>query len=361
MTSKLAALHTSQGATLAADGIALHYPDQAGEFKAAHGAAVLMDRSHEGRLQLSGRDRLAVPHRISTNAIDNLAVGAAIPTLFLTSTARIIDRAVIAADEGESALVFSEPGRAQALASFLKSNIFYNDVLQVNDITPVSRQFVLIGPQAAALMGALGISGPPLTLHTAPIADITCAVLHDKRLGAASPLDVWRIIVPSAPPTYPEAATVWAALHQAGAAFGLEPAGSLAYYALRVEAGRPGVNAELSAEYIPLEVGLWDEVSFAKGCYTGQEIIARMESRAKLARTIVHVRLEGSIPQPLTPCTIESKPAGAITSAVVTALGEAIGLAVVRQEHANTGAILNYEGGRAHIIARAGVQPSLAE
>ena len=57
------------------------------------------------------------------------------------------------------------------------------------------------------------------------------------------------------------------------------PAGSLTYNVLRIRAGRPGVGHELSTDYIPLELGLWDEVSFTKGCYTGQEIIARMESR----------------------------------------------------------------------------------
>src|SRR6185295_4976010 len=87
---------------------------------------------------------------------------------------------------------------------------------------------------------------------------------------------------------------VWAEL----LTLGLIPAGSLTYNRLRIRAGRPGVGHELTQDYIPLELGLWDEVSFTKGCYTGQEIIARMESRGRLAKTIITVNLSAAVDAP---------------------------------------------------------------
>ena len=89
---------------------------------------------------------------------------------------------------------------------------------------------------------------------------------------------------------------IWQALIDAG----VTPIGDAAYQVLRVEAGRPEFGRELGDEYIPLEAGLWADVSFTKGCYTGQEIIARMESRHKLAKQLMGLRFESEIVLPTT-------------------------------------------------------------
>ena len=75
---------------------------------------------------------------------------------------------------------------------------------------------------------------------------------------------------------------VWQALLSVG----VVPIGEATYQVLRIEAGRPEFGHELGDEYIPLETNLWADVSFTKGCYTGQEIIARMESRQRLAKQL---------------------------------------------------------------------------
>ena len=74
------------------------------------------------------------------------------------------------------------------------------------------------------------------------------------------------------------------------------PYGRLYSRFYRIESGVPRFGAEISQETIPLEVGLWDEVSFRKGCFTGQEILARMESRGQLARRLVLLGCEGKSP-----------------------------------------------------------------
>ena len=85
---------------------------------------------------------------------------------------------------------------------------------------------------------------------------------------------------------------------------------------------------ELSGDYIPLETGLWDDVSFNKGCYTGQEIIARMESRGRLAKKLVRIAGDGTFAAG-DEISAESKNAGTITSAA-SANGKTIGLAYIK-------------------------------
>ncbi|MFN8450338.1 MAG: hypothetical protein U0521_17565 [Anaerolineae bacterium] len=137
----------------------------------------------------------------------------------------------------------------------------------------------------------------------------------------------------------------------------LIPAGSLTYNVLRIRAGRPGVGRELSTEYLPLEVGLWDEVSFTKGCYTGQEIIARMESRGKLAKTIVALALDGWAEAPAK-ISLEGREIGVMTSSVRTPDGELVGIGVVKLAAAQPGAdVLVADGIAARITGLPGAQP----
>ncbi len=108
-------LYQAQGATLANDGIPLHFGDQRREYRAALDAAVLMDRSHEGRFEISGRDRLDLMHRISTNDLLSLSDGAGRPTIFTNPNARILDRALVF-NRGDRALVHRRAGARRSAA-----------------------------------------------------------------------------------------------------------------------------------------------------------------------------------------------------------------------------------------------------
>lgn len=342
--------HISLGATLAPDGIPLHYGDQRAEYDAALTAAVLMDRSHEGRFVLNGRDRLALPQRMSTNDLLSLTPGLGAPTLFTNPNGRIIDRAVIYARE-DDALVLTEAGRGPALRGYIQRNVFFNDDVQVADLEVSTRRFSLHGPNADQIVAAIdpeaaGQSG--LICTQVRLGEYDVALMRSKPVVDAQ----WVLIVPS-----DSASAVFETLLEIGRAFGLRPAGSLTYNALRIRAGRPAPGRELSSDYIPLEVGLWDEISFQKGCYTGQEIIARMESRGKLAKTIVTVTLDQALEAPLT-LFDQQKQAGTLTSAVETLAGERFGIAIVRVAAARVGNVLHTENGTSvTITSLAGEQP----
>jgi tRNA-modifying protein YgfZ len=341
-------IHQALGGQLANDGIPLHYGDLAAEYQAALTTAVIMDRSHEGRILLSGRDRFELIQRISTNDVLTLAEGEGRPTLFTNPNGRILERALVYR-WGENALLISEPGRAESLKNYLQRNVFFNDHVQVVDHSGGTHLFTLHGSAATEVLVKLFGREPAGEIA---FQDAHLFVARQKPLVG----DRWVIVTPKS-----EAAALWTALLNAGEEFGLRAAGSLTYNALRIRAGRPGAGRELSSEYIPLEIGLWDEVNFRKGCYTGQEIIARMESRRKLARTILQVRLDQAVDAPAE-LHLQDRKIGTLTSSVVTPAGEALGIAVVKVGAAKVGAIYQTANGiRAEATAFAGVQPAIEE
>jgi len=324
----LQAFHQSQGATLASDGIPLHYGDLLKEYQAALNDAVLLERSHEGRLQLFGNSRYEILNRMSTNKMVDMAENEGRPTIFTNPTARILDRIVVY-NRNEHLLMITEPGQADWLRNLLQRNIFFGDDARLVDITPLTKMFALHGAKADSIVAALGIetnSIVPLYGTEISIADATIYVARRKIISGSH----WVFICPTE-----QAVAVYQAILQAGQAFGLIPAGSLTYNSLRIRAGRPA-RPELNTDYIPLEIGLWDEVSFTKGCYTGQEIIARMESRAKLAKTIVALELTQFVQAPAE-IYHDGRSVGKLTSSVQAPTGEIFAMAVLKTDFIETG------------------------
>jgi aminomethyltransferase len=345
----------AHGAQLAPDGIPLHFGNLTAEYDAALNNAVLMVRSHEGRLELTGRDRLALMHRMSTNQLETLDAGQGAATVFANPNARILDRAVVVS-RPDRALVLTEPGRGAALESYLRRNIFFNDEVQLVNVTPATAQFTLHGPQADAVMARLLPDAGQMPLFASAeveISGVTVLALQNKPLAGTH----WTLIFPAE-----DAATVWNALLETGTPVGLRPAGSLTYNTLRIRAGRPGVGRELSDTYIPLEVGLWDEISFHKGCYTGQEIIARMESRNRLARVMVRLALDAPVDAPAD-LMADGRLVGRVTSSVTSPHGEHFAIGVIKLEAAVPGAALAAGSGavRAVVDGFAAVPPPMAE
>ena len=322
-------LHLAQNATLASDGIPLHYGDLKAEYHAGLERVVLMDRSHEGRIEASGRDRLELLHRISTNDLNHLEYGEGRPTVFTNANARILERAFVY-NRGEKALLITEPGRGTPLLNYLQRNIFFNDDIQLNDLSPTTNLLTLHGPRADEVIAAWSPDTAQLPAYYSAelrFGDIPVFAARRKPISGAH----WVLIVSA-----DHAASIWSALLETGSEHGLAPAGSLTYNALRIRAGQPAIGRELSLDYIPLEAGLWDEVSFTKGCYTGQEIIARMESRNRLAKTMVTLTLAASANAPAD-LYHDGHKIGTLTSSVTTPDDEHLGIGFVKVNAAMLG------------------------
>lgn len=348
--NELAQYHLSLGARLAPDRIPLDYGDLPAEYQRVESGAILLDRSHEGRILLEGRDRFELVNRMSTNDLSRLDVGEGKPTVFTNPHARILFRASCYS-LSRGLLLISEAGQGEALANYLRRNIFYGDQAQVSDLSARTAQFALHG---AAADRAIAAFAPEL----AAIASLGCAEINadEGSLIIARRKSIcgghWIVIAPAG-----GSVAIHRRLLRGGTAVGLAPAGSLTYNSLRIRSGRPA-GIELSTDYIPLEVGLWDEISFSKGCYTGQEIIARLESRGRLAKTLVKLELASMTAAPA-PIYAAGKRVGRLTSSAQAAEDRVHALAALKLDSAHPGTelVVGAEGVSATVIGYAGAQP----
>jgi tRNA-modifying protein YgfZ len=318
---------------------------EAGAYAAAYAGAALFACADRGRIWMRDRDRAALLHRLSTNEVEGLRPGQGCETVLTTPIGRIIDLlSVLCLEDG--LLLVSSPGRGPALFSHLRKNIFFNDKVKLEDASASLGQLALYGPRADELLRELGLPGAEL-----PASGVAVASWREQPLyvAATRPLGGggrWLI----GPPATLEGRC--AALGAAGA----HPLDADTYEVLRVEAGYGAYGRELSQEYIPLETGLWDAVSFSKGCYVGQEIIARMESRGRLAKALRGLRLS-ALPElaappamPLAKLAAAGKEAGDLTSIVESPRYGLIGLAYVRTAYLSGAVPLSAAGSAAELV-----------
>jgi aminomethyltransferase len=239
-------------------------------------------------------------------------------------------------------LILTSRGAQVLVSNWLRKHIFFNDDVQVRDASGEFGMLSVYGPGAADVASALtGQEARGLALHAWQSGR------DDVIVARADPIagDGYHLLV-----TAPDSLrAMWRAALDSGAT----PMGEQAFEILRIEAGLPRFARELSEAYIPLEVGLWSDVSFSKGCYTGQEIIARMESRHKLAKQLVGVRSSASL-MPGAELRAEGSGVGQVTSSAVRPDGQWIALAVVKPAYAapSTRLTLNAEQpGEVEVVA----------
>lgn len=264
----------------------------------AHTGAVLIPRPQVGRVRALDRDRLDLLHRLSTNALNDLAVGEARATVLTTPLARIVDLLWVL-NRGETTLLITGAGRSTSVRRWLSGYIFYNDRVKFEDASTTLTQFEIHGPLAEQVAESL-LPGARALSANQFIENGEVLVWRSQPLSG----EAFTVIAPAG-----QLSSLWATAQTAGA----RPAGEDTYQLLRLAAGVPG-EAELTEDYIPLEANLWSAVSFTKGCYTGQEIIARMESRGKLARRLCGLKLNAPVTVGA-PVRVNETLAGHITSA----------------------------------------------
>jgi aminomethyltransferase len=249
-------------------------------YRQALTAAAVFDRSAAGRVRVTGRDRLDLLHRLSTQDLKALPAGRVASTILTTPIARIVDR-IDVLNLSEELLLLTGAGRSTAVRKWLTGYIFFRDEVKLQDVAAERGELVLVGPSAEAVIGAvLPEAGLPSAGEVSVLDDVVVARL--TVLG-----DAGFVVLPPA-----ASLPLWLdRLEAQGATRGDEAA----FEQLRVRAGEPAASHELTDAYIPLELDLWGSVSFNKGCYIGQEILARMESRGKLARRLRGLRADAPL------------------------------------------------------------------
>lgn len=307
------------------------------EYRAALEQSAMRDEQAAGRIVMRGRDAASLLHRLSTNDIVGLKPGQGTRTVLTTSIGRIID-VLHAYRLDDGLLITTSLHQGSLVYSLLKKNIFFNDQVTLEPAGRTHDQLALYGPEALVVLEQLaGANIPDLSLYhhvEVPLADAAVRVARCAPIGGAG----FTLIIPAE-----HVAAVKTALREAGA----QSLSDDVFDTLRVEQGYGVWGREWSQEYIPLETGLLDAISFSKGCYVGQEIIARMESRNRLAKQLRGLRLQ----QPVTaPGKLEAdgKEAGDLTSMVMSPRFGPIALAYVRTAHAAPGSTVGIAGSDAH-------------
>ncbi len=279
-------------------GTAWHYGDPMAEQRAAETGAALFDRSTRSVLTVAGDDRLTWLHTLTTQFLSTLTDGQTTEALILSPQGHVEHHFVVTECSG-TAVLDTEPGAGPALLAFLDAMRFWSKV-ENTDATERLALLTLAGPAAGAV-----------TEQVFP-SDAAAATVGGFVRRAADGVDV---VVDRA-----RLAEVAGALIEAGAT----PAGSWAADARRIPTRRPRFGVDTDDRTIPNEVSwLRSAVHLEKGCYRGQETVARVHNLGRPPRRLVMLNLDGS-----------SGTLPVTGSTVVTGQGKAIGrVGTVAQHH----------------------------
>ena len=314
--------------------------DDAAQFLAATEDAALYNNSHTGRLKAVGADGLDLLNRMSTNAVVGLQPGEGAPTILTTDRGRILDILGVV-NLGDYVLLLTSPGRQEAVMEWLDKYTIMED-LEIFDITEETAMLTVLGPGAAdAMAKAMDVNVADVPSHHSVVTEAGGKVVTviSRPQGDLPGFDI--VLSPE------DLDAVADALAEAG----VTAIDEGSYQTARICAAIPEYGREMGDAYNPLEAGLIGGVDFEKGCYIGQEVIARLDTYNKVQKRLVTLRLaEGS--EDVSGATLhhEGRDVGVVTSAARNpSTGEVTGLGYARSAHASVGSIL--EVGESGVMA----------
>ncbi len=326
------------------------YGDESAEGEALRSACGVLERSWTSALEMLGEDRTRFLGGYVTCDVKNLEPGAGTYGFLTGVKGRILaDTAVLTLDD--RLWLELPPGKAQEMSQHLGKYVIVDRV----EIRPLEEQVALslIGPRSADVLEAAG-------LEAAGLPEETVWSHRATKLGAAVRL-VREPIFEARGREIP-AWTIWVPAGNAQACFeklldngtgGLKPVGHRAYDALRVEAGRPLFGLDFDDGNFPQETGLEEQaVSYTKGCYLGQEVVARIHYRGGVNRHLRGLVFEGDdASDPVGRAVLAGgREAGTVTSAATLADGVRVALAILHKR-AEPGAGVDVAGtGNARVV-----------
>ncbi|MFI6870442.1 YgfZ/GcvT domain-containing protein [Nocardia sp. NPDC050406] len=296
--------------------VAWHYGDPFGEQKAAAQRVAVVDRSHRFVITITGKERLTWLHTISSQHIAQLGDGQSAENLDLDLNGRVLNHFVLTDLDG-TLFIDTEAQRGPDLLAFLQKMVFWADAKP--EAAPDHAVLSLLGPRAADLTDTLGIPALPEVYAAVPLPG--GGFLRRMPWPTSDSFD---LVIPRA-----QLADRWTTLRDAGA----EPAGMWAFEALRAAALRPRIGLDTDERTIPHEVNWiggpaeYGAVHLNKGCYRGQETVARVHNLGKPPRHLVLLHLDGSA---------DGRP---VPGDAVTAAGRAVGVLGTVVDHYEYGPI----------------------
>ena len=339
MASPLEPICTKAGAAFAeVAGIRLpsHFGDVLREYQAAISGAALFDESATAKLEVRGPDAPQFLHNISTNEIKSLPLGGGCETYFCDARGKALFVAAVyhvrLADGNNALWLETAPGQGQALLQHL-DRFLIAEAVELADVTHQFAQMHLAGPQAKTVIeAALGTTVPELEefMHMERTfgATATANIRRRNRLGVPG----YDIVCLNA-----RAEGIWRMLTAAGAL----PAGREAMEILRIEAGTPLPGVDFDQNRFVMEIARAERaVSYAKGCFPGQEPIVMARDRAgRINRSFLGLKgLSDQVPTVGARLFVQGQEVGQITSATRSPrLGAPLALGYVHWKYVQPG------------------------
>ena len=318
-------VQTAAGAIFDDSGVAQSFNNDEAAIAASDNGVAICDRSHWGLIKITGSDRLRYLHNQSTNDFEKLQPGEGCDTVFVTSTARTLDLATAYATE-DAVIMLVSPHRRQQLLTWLDKFIFPFDKVELEDISAAYAVFSLIGNGSKDLLSKIAGDLPaPSQLHQHQIANIADFPVRIA-VGSGLATSGYTLILERG-----NSGVIWSKLVEQGAV----PLGDNLWESLRIRQGRPKSDFELTEDYNPLEAGLWQTISFEKGCYIGQETIARLNTYNGVKQKLWGIKLDKPV-APQTPIVVADKKVGLLTSYTDTNQG-GYGLGYIRTKAGGEG------------------------
>jgi folate-binding protein YgfZ len=324
-----------------------HFGDALAEYNAARAAAVLVDQSPRGKIEVWGADAARFLHNLTTNDILNLAPGTGCEAFLTTAKAKVIAYLLIyrhAAPSGTGVSPVDPPGFSLDVAPEAADKVIQHldrylisEQVEFANHTAAFAQIHVAGPRATDLLKqTLGDSNLPSSALQHKAVHFGSEGKGWLRRHDALGLPGYDLVCPAE-----QAVSIWQRLIQAGA----RPAGRDACEALRIEAGLPREGADIDENTFAPEVGrIAETICYTKGCYLGQESIVMARDRGQVNRTLVGVRLPGGPVPHDSRLFADDKEVGRVTSSVPSPrLGMGLGLAYVRRGHQEPGTKLEID------------------
>ena len=283
--------------------IANDYGSLIDEYKAFKEKPVLIDFSDNGVVRISGSDSKEFLHKMSTNNVFNIKEGEIVVSSFTNADGRFVDVVTVLAENDGLTLICSE-GNGKTFTEWLTKYHFSED-LEISDQSGEYGLFALYGQNPDQ-----------------KIPDFEGTILYSDNeslfmLVKNEPVKIWQDLLKSE----------------------VTPVGREAWNIRRVELGIPRYGYEIGSNANPLEAGLSNTVSFTKGCYIGQEVIARMDTYDKVSRQLRRVHLSQEVISTEKIDLISgTKVVGELTSSVYSfELGKHIGLGYIKKKFGEMG------------------------
>jgi folate-binding protein YgfZ len=307
--------------------------NSASEFDAIMNSVGLVDRSDRVRLLVTGPDRAKFLHNLTTNDVRHLAVGRGCETFVTSTQGKTIGYLILLADE-DRLIARSDPGGALlVLPHFRQYGVF--DEVSIDDLTSSTFELHVLGPLATELARRADSRLPDETEYAHVATELGG---HPIRLVRESPALLPGLTLIG---ERPAARAVKESLLEHGRDLGLVEVDAESFEVLRIAAGTPVFGKDITAKNLPQELGRDDRaINFVKGCYLGQETVARIDALGHVNQVLKGLQLEAQspCPEPGTPLEQEGKRVGVVTSAAFSPVaGAAVALGLIRTTHSQAG------------------------